>query len=317
VIPVTGQVQHYAWGDREFLPRWFGVEPDGRPWAEWWLGTHPGAPSRLPDGQPLAELTGELPYLLKVLAAAEPLSLQTHPDAAQARAGFAAGRYPDPNPKPELLCALTEVEALCGVRPVDETLALLDTIGALELADVVRTDGPGGALEAVYRGRVATTVIVEACRTAPGPEAAWAVELERRYPGDPSVIATLLLHHVGLQPGEAIRLSAGNLHAYLRGAGVELMGASDNVVRGGLTLKHVDVDDLLAVVDPTPLDEPVLADTGRYELPEVGIALVRLEPGESHRSQGHELAIDTGGGAWYLAPGEVLEPASQMFVVTS
>jgi mannose-6-phosphate isomerase len=143
------------------------------------------------------------------------------------------------------------------------------------------------------------------------------VELDRRYPGDPSVVATLLLHHVVLQPGEAIRLSAGNLHAYLRGAGVELMGASDNVVRGGLTVKHVDIDDLLAVVDATPLDEPVLADTGRYELPEIAIALVRLEPGGHHRSTGHGLAIDTHGGAWYLAPGEVLEPTSEMFVVSS
>jgi mannose-6-phosphate isomerase len=317
VIPVVGAVQHYAWGDPEFLPRWFGVEPDGRPWAEWWLGTHPAAPSHLSDGRPLADLTGPLPYLLKVLAAGEPLSLQTHPNADQARRGHAEGRYPDPNPKPELLCALTDVEAFCGIRPVAATLDLLESIGATVLAEVLRTRGPGAALEAIYRRHVAADDVVAACRAASNAPAAWVVELDRRHPGDPSVVATLLLNHVTLQPGEAIRLSAGNLHSYLRGAGVELMGASDNVVRGGLTAKHVDVDDLLAVVDPTPLVTPVLPDTGRYELPEVGIALVRLEAGAHHRSRGHELVIDTHGGAWYLPPGEVLEPVARVFVVSS
>ena len=119
-------VQHYAWGDPRFIPDLLGVEPDGRPWAELWLGTHPGGPATLADGEPLERLTGRLPYLLKVLAAAEPLSLQAHPSRAQAEAGFAAGRYPDPEPKPELLCALTPFEAFCGVRPVAATLDLLE-----------------------------------------------------------------------------------------------------------------------------------------------------------------------------------------------
>ena len=114
---VHGVVQHYAWGDPAFIPALLGVEPDGEPWAELWIGTHPNGPATLDDGRPLSDLTGELPYLLKVLAAAEPLSLQTHPDAEQARDGYARGVYPDPNPKPELLCALTEFEALCGDPP--------------------------------------------------------------------------------------------------------------------------------------------------------------------------------------------------------
>ena len=123
------------------------------------------------------------------------------------------------------------------------------------------------------------------------------------YPGDASVVATLLLNYVVLQPGEAIHLTAGNLHAYLHGSGIELMGASDNVVRGGLTVKPVDVDELLRVVDPTPLAQPVMieaAASGRYPLPEAGCTLVRLAPGETHLSAGDELAIGLDGVAWYV-----------------
>ncbi len=123
---VEGVVQHYPWGDPAFIPRLLGLEPDGRPWAELWLGTHPNGPAELDDGTPLTDLTGRLPYLLKVLACAEPLSLQAHPTAAQARDGHERGVFGDPNPKPELLCALTPFHALCGVRPVDATLSLLD-----------------------------------------------------------------------------------------------------------------------------------------------------------------------------------------------
>ena len=118
------------------------------------------------------------------------------------------------------------------------------------------------------------------------PEARWVQELARRYPGDPSVAATLLLNLVELAPGEAIQLGPGNLHAYLAGAGVELMGASDNVVRGGLTAKPVDVDDLLAVADPTPLADPVMAPAADLRLVDTTIHLLRRDgPGAPHRDR--------------------------------
>lgn len=315
---IEGVVQHYAWGDREFIPRLLGVEPDGKPWAELWLGTHPNGPARLRDGRPLEAVTGELPYLLKVLAAAEPLSLQTHPTAAQAADGFALGVFPDSNAKPELLCALGPFEALCGIRPPEPTLALLRGLGAGadQLADSVATGGPGAALQALYRGSVDPQPVIDACAPSPAREAAWVRTLAARYPGDPSVAATLLLNHVELAAGEALRLDAGNLHAYLSGAGIELMGASDNVVRGGLTVKHVDVDLLLATVDPTPLADPILPVGRRYDLPAAGVALVRVGPGERHRATGHELAVDLDGGQWYLAPGDEVAPAVDTYVVT-
>lgn len=315
--PVRGIVQHYAWGDLEFLPRLLGVEPDGRPWAELWLGTHPNGPTALLDGTPLSETTGELPYLLKVLAAGEPLSLQTHPDSAQAIDGFARGVYPDANPKPELLCALTPFEALCGVRPIDATLALFDELGIDELHRVLAADGPRAVLEGLYRGAIDPRPAIDACRSSDRPEARWVGTLDARYPGDPSVAATLLLNLVALEPGQALRLDTGNLHAYLHGAGIELMGASDNVVRGGLTVKPVDVDELLHVVDPTPLAQPVLPDGDRFDLPAAGVALRVLKAGDRHVATGHELAIDLNGDSWYFAPGERVEATAATFVVVA
>lgn len=317
MIPIRGTVQHYDWGDPTFIPRLLGLEPDGRPWAELWLGTHPNGPSSLVDGSPLSDLTGDLPYLFKVLSAARPLSLQTHPDRSRAERGFAEGRYPDPHPKPELLCALTPFEALCGIRPVAASIELFQRLELDALADIVAIDGPGVALEAIYRRRIESGPIVEACRRLDTPETHWVLRLEEMYPGEPSVVATLLLNHVRLNPGEAIQLGAGNLHAYLAGSGLELMGASDNVIRGGLTTKAVDVDELLEVVDPTPLEQPVMPQSDRYHLEETSVALQRLEAGQSHRSQGHEIGIGPDGSTWYLPPGETMTATGIAYVVTS
>jgi mannose-6-phosphate isomerase len=314
---VEGAVHHYAWGDTEFIPHLLGLEPDGRPWAELWLGTHSKGAARLDDGTPLREVTGDLPYLLKVLAAAEPLSLQTHPNAAQARAGHERGVFPDPHGKPELLCALTPFSAFCGVRTVASTLELLSEIGASELARIVSADGPGAALEGLYTGSIDHRRVVAACDRSGRPEADWVRRLAAHYPDEPSVAATLLLNLVVLAPGQALRLDAGNLHAYLHGAGIELMGASDNVVRGGLTHKPVDVELLLEIVDPTPIEHPVLPESTHYELPAAGVELRRFGVGESHEATGHELAIDLAGESWYLAPGDRFVPAEVGYVVAA
>ena len=313
---VEGVVQHYAWGDPVFIPTLLGVEPDGRPWAELWLGTHPSGPAHLRDGRPLAEVSGELPYLLKVLAAAEPLSLQTHPNAAQAREGHARGVFVDPNPKPELLSALTPFEAFCGVREVDDTLTLLHELDLHPLARMLTVDGVGAVVEGLYRGSIDPRPVIDACATSDRSEARWVRELNAMYPDDPSVAVTLLLNLVTLAPGQTIRLDAGNLHAYLHGAGIELMGASDNVVRGGLTVKQVDVDELLRVFDPTPLADPVLPADGRVDLPAAGVGLLCLRRGERHRATGHELSIDMEGRARYAAPGDELVAEATTYVVT-
>ena len=258
------------------------------------------------------------PYLLKVLAAAMPLSLQAHPTTEQARAGFESGVFADPYAKPELLVALTEFDALCGFRPGGSTIDLLRGMGIHRLADAVRDHGSGKVLEMLYRREIDHAEAIDATTRSSTPEGLLVQQLVGMYGiADPSVTATLLLNRVTLQPGDAIHLTAGNLHAYLKGAGIELMRASDNVVRGGLTTKHVDVDLLLATVDPTPLVEPVMnVSDGRYPLPEAGVELVRLEPGEDYRAVGHELAIALDGTTLYLSPGTPIFTSAVTFVVT-
>ncbi len=245
-----------------------------------------------------------------MLAAAEPLSLQTHPDADQARAGYQAGRYADPYAKPELLCALTPFEAFCGVRPIDETVALLGDLGLHRFADAFAASGVAATIRALYSGRVPVEPIVDACAGDPRAEARWVVKLAERYPGDPSVAVTLLLNHVLLEPGEALQFGPGNLHAYLGGAGVELMGASDNVVRAGLTAKPVDVDLLVEVMDVRPLLDPVVSAAARYPLVDTSIGLRRVVGPARRVATGHELVVTSGGRTGYLAPRDTLEVAA-------
>jgi mannose-6-phosphate isomerase len=264
---------------------------------------------------------------LKVLAAAEPLSLQTHPTATQATAGFdrenAAGVpidaptriYRDASAKPELICALTPFEALCGFRPYADSAAWFRSLGWDELAH--RLDaGPAAFLR---------WALDEAPHRLPDGAPGWAKRIAGRYPGDGGVFVALLMNRLTLAPGQAIFLDAGNLHAYLQGVGVEIMSSSDNVVRGGLTDKHIDVDEVLAVVDLTPLTEPVVEATelqpGRwcYDTPNTPFRLWRWEIDDSlsHTSTGRELLLCTAGDAGplaygtvgYLSPGETVELA--------
>ncbi len=309
--------------------------PSDHPEAEIWLGAHPADSAHvmheggstplltLIDGDPGTQLGGSaqhyesrLPYLLKLLAAEEPLSLQAHPSSAQAREGFArenaAGvsidspvrNYRDPNHKPELIVALTEFEALAGFRRPADTVELLDALGVSALggyrtllaaqpdASGLRTvftswiTLPGQALDdilpAVAQGCI--DYLSGPARTDGGRFAAEArtlLELGESYPGDAGVLAALLLNRVTLSPGQGLYLDAGNLHAYLRGTGVEIMANSDNVLRGGLTPKHVDVPELLRVLDFEPADisaiTPGVDDrpTYRYPTPAPEFALSR------------------------------------------
>ncbi len=344
---VRGVAQHYDWGDPAAIPHLLGVPADGQPWAEWWLGTHPSAPSLLDGGAALSSVAGELPYLLKLLAAARPLSLQTHPDTATAAAGFAREEaagvvlsdprriYRDPFAKPELLCALTPFDTLCGFRPAAATEALLRDIGADQAASALRDGGLEAVVADLYLRVLDAATIVAACSMHRSPEASLVTRLNALYPNEPSVAVTLLLNRVLLQPGEAIYLGPGNLHVYLHGCGVEVMGASDNVVRGGLTTKHIDVLELLAVLHYEELPDPVVraveVEPSRwcYPAPGTPFELWRFEVVErmTHTSQGHELLLCTSGAvgplfhgdAAYLCAGEtvVLEGPSTVFRVAT
>jgi mannose-6-phosphate isomerase len=328
---ITGTMQRYEWGSLDAIARVQHREPDGRPEAELWFGSHPAGPTRF-------SATGAhiptLPFLVKLLAAAKPLSIQTHPTFTQALIGYAreneAGvpldsprrTYRDDNHKPEMIVALTEFEAWCGFRPVDETVALLRAIPSKRLrpfAEVLTgtSDNPLRTvlgllltLPADDQHRLVADV-VEAChrQSMHRAETDALVNAEFHFPGDIGCVVTLLLNHVVLAPGEALYLGAGNLHAYGRGLGVEVMATSDNVIRGGLTPKHIDVPELLRTVDTTPLIEPRLVPT---VIAEPGVEILSFNPpvsefaveritleGMSHEwtAEHHEVLICTNGEA--------------------
>ncbi len=281
-LPLTTAIRPYDWGSRTALPGLLGVEPTGRPQAELWAGAHPAAPS-LVDGTPLGALIDRdpigmlgaacvdrfgptLPYLLKVLAVERPLSLQVHPTTEQAKAGFAREEaqgipaddptrtYKDPFHKPEMVCALTEFHGLCGFRDPAETAGLLEGLKVPELDPwiaTLRTEPPAEALRAVLAEMLDERSRPLRDAVEPALTGVYA-DIARAHPGDPGVLAALLLDHVRLEPGEALFLGAGVPHSYLGGLAIEVMANSDNVVRCGLTSKHIDVPELMRVVEFAP-----------------------------------------------------------------
>ncbi|MEZ0494397.1 mannose-6-phosphate isomerase, class I [Kineococcus sp. TBRC 1896] len=331
MLRLTNTVQPYAWGSTTAIPRLLGREPDGRPQAELWIGAHPGAPS-LADGVPLDERIAQSPerflgpdggqrlgFLLKVLAAGAPLSLQAHPDSATAARRYAQEEargvpadaphrlYKDDSHKPELLYALEPFAAMAGFRSPG---AAHDLLAGLELPalppdarevfdgllDVLAgSDVPAALKEATRLLLTAPAeavgplveAVASACADSDDPSAECVVELAGHYPGDAGVLVSVLLNQVRLAPGEALYLPAGNVHAYLSGTGVELMASSDNVLRGGLTPKHVDVPELLDVLDFRELPPPLLAprDVSPVEqvfcpLPDFALTVLTLGPDE-------------------------------------
>jgi mannose-6-phosphate isomerase len=267
---IEGRAQHYDWGDTETIPHVLGLNPDGRPWAEFWWGTHPDAPSTVIGHAALTDVIQPLPFLAKLLAASQPLSLQLHPSAEQAAQGFAADTqrriYRDPWAKPEMVCALTPFEAVCGMAPTEVVEHRLDGLGqqGVEMKERFHRRGRRDVVRWLLVEQPDVDAIVDAIRDIDEPWAQRVGGIADRYPGDPAAVVVLLLNHVSLQPGDALFLGAGHLHAYLHGFGLEVMGPSDNVVRGGLTSKTVDVDALLTLMRDDVLVDPVIRPVRLY-----------------------------------------------------
>jgi len=352
ICPLDNPIREYAWGSRSAIAELLAQPtPSPRPQAEIWMGAHPTDPSRarcrdswvpLPDllredptgllGERVAaRFGGELPFLFKVLATAQPLSIQAHPNREQAREGFerenAAGialgarerSYPDPHPKPELLCALSPFSALCGFRPIPEIVlafresavdAFSTEVGFLE------SEGDSKALERFFSavwnadadriGRGIEQAVTNAKRRSEDPAARWMTAIAALYPGDAGVLAPLYLNLVSLAPGEAMYLGAGELHSYLEGTGIEIMGNSDNVLRGGLTAKHVDIPELCRVLRFEPHEPEVLLpretstgeqvfDTPAQEFELAVLRVVEDKPWRSAGPRGIEILLATEG----------------------
>ena len=351
-------VANYDWGSHTLIADLLGAPRSPRHQAELWMGAHEPYPSHveLRDGrvslidliarQPCSVLgrrvserfDEELPFLFKVLAAERPLSIQAHPDASTARAGFerenSAGlsldagerTYVDSHHKPEILCALTPFSALRGFRPAAEVRSSLDRLGAGPLAAELTAALPtrdakddAAWLQAFVGGLLrmdaarATEVANAAARAAgilaqEDPIFELVARLHGEYPGDRGVFAPIFLQRVELEPGEAIYLEAGVLHSYLGGLGVELMANSDNVLRGGLTQKRIDVPELLSVLNfeagPSPVLRPKRRPTGvevystpaaEFELSRIRVDGEAIYPVVNNEERGVEILICTEG----------------------
>ncbi|ONM46126.1 mannose-6-phosphate isomerase, class I [Nocardia donostiensis] len=377
---LVGALRSYAWGSRTALAELCGRPvPSAHPEAELWFGAHPADPAYLrssdgtrslldlvsadPErelGPAATEFEGKLPFLLKILAAEEPLSLQAHPSAEQARAGFRRENraevpldspmrnYRDDNHKPELVVALSRFEALAGFRDPRRTVELfraLDVPALASYTELLAAQPDSGGLRTLFTTWITLPQnvlaallpeVLDGCvrylssrKRKFAPEARTALELAETYPGDAGVLAALLLNRLTLQPGQGLFLDAGNLHAYLRGVAVEIMANSDNVLRGGLTPKHVDVPELLRVLDFEPIDLPLVlpepAGDGsvRYRTPAPEFALRRFDLTEGAGQvpltdagpgivlcsvgsvrllhDGTQLVLERGAGAWISA----------------
>jgi mannose-6-phosphate isomerase len=370
-------VRHYAWGDTQTIPRLLGVaNPSGEPCAELWMGAHPSAPSRLapesgardlaalvaadPEGtlgrSAVSAFGARLPYLFKILAVAKPLSIQAHPDSDQARRGFdrenAAGlpldhprrNYRDGSAKPEILCAATAFEALCGFRSGERIAELLGRFApgilSAETAALAAEPNSPSVLKAFFKALMTldATGFRSAVDSAAGTarsvlaakgrngdsdgEDAFAarvlIELLRYYPNDPGILAPLYMNLVRLEPGEALYLGAGILHAYLSGTGIELMANSDNVLRGGLTPKYVDLPELLAVLRFESTGIPLIrgadsaASLTRYGTParEFELSRIRLSGEVRLSAAGPEILFCLSGSAEAREEGKAGAPAT-------
>jgi len=360
ILRLSNPIRDYAWGSHEAIAKFLGRSaPTPKPQAELWIGAHVDDSSivdveggatplvwllaEYPDsllGKPVIKRFGaQLPYMMKVLAAASPLSLQAHPTIEQARVGYddeerrgiprqANHRnYRDRNHKPELLCALTPFEALCGFRSLPSIVASLQRLGTPELEHLIErvlhdttptplkalveyllVAPPGRHLKLVTRTLAAAERLI-AAGDAESAHLRWIVELGRVYPGDVGIVTALLLNYIKLEPGQAIFLPARSLHSYLSGLGIEIMASSDNVLRGGLTPKHVDSAELLRVLAFEPMAPPLVAPTklsdfeDAYMTPVADFRLSKLRCDDTLKVNpfGPELLLCTEGACTVLA----------------
>ncbi len=291
VMLLTPALQRFDWGSADAIPDLLGLEPDGEPYAEAWWGAHPVAPSTTAAG-PLDEVIaadpvstlgascerthGRLPYLLKVLAIARPLSIQVHPTLERAREGFALEQaagiaindphrtYKDASHKPEMLLALSDVTVLSGFREADAVAADLRAIGgedAQALAQLIDEHGIHGYVDAVLTESHPDAVAhLSQARDGISASATVARGALSIHPDDPGALVALAMNAVTLQPGETLFTPSGVVHCYISGLCVELMANSDNVVRAGFTHKPVNADLLreLALLEHT---EPLVPRT--------------------------------------------------------
>ena len=293
LLKLTNSPKRYAWGSVDLIPQLLGLKPDGEPQAELWFGTHPSSPAEVldEDGGKLSDRIEPLGFLVKFLAASAPLSIQAHPSREHASMRFAEGYpgYSDPNHKPEAIVAVSEFEALCGYRSVAMIQQDLEALSEADAAfspwlTALASEGLRGATSWALEATSDHAERLLAAASSLGDRGQLLTKIAQEHPGDVGLLVALLMNHVVLKPGQALCLPAGNIHAYLSGLGVEVMAASDNVLRGGLTKKPIDRPELMQILDFSELESP-LVDTfeltsglTEYRVSAEDFSLYRLEP---------------------------------------
>ena len=334
---LSPNIQHYHWGDYSFIPELQGRPKGDKPEAELWMGAHPTSPSRTVEsdrglddiistepqntlGPQAGDFQNELPFIMKILAIREPLSIQVHPNAQQAEEGFTfaqsnltgAQSYSSPRGKEEVVCALTKTDLKFGFREVNEIYAIIDAVGHSDFSrlkeSLSRETSAEGLKEAIQKilstdsdtlRSIAATVLSSdmSATVINEKETKYFTSLVETYPDDPGLLLFLLMNFITLEPGDFLYVSPGVTHAYLRGNVVEITSNSDNVIRCGLTPKHINVDEFFSIasfVSEQPQIQTPVESVHTYESP-TPFTLTRLNLNEEFEAtlQGPEILIST------------------------
>ena len=334
---LSPNIQHYHWGDYSFIPELQGRPKGDQPEAELWMGAHPTSPSRTVEsdrglddiistepqntlGPQAGDFQNELPFIMKILAIREPLSIQVHPNAKQAEEGFTsvqssltrAQSYSSPRGKEEVVCALTETDLKFGFREVNEIHAIIDAAGHSELSwlkESLSEETPNGSLKETIQKilstdsdtiRSITSTVLSSDMSATvinEKEMLHFTDLSETYPDDSGLLLFLLMNFVTLEPGDFIYVSPGVTHAYLRGNVVEVTSNSDNVIRCGLTPKYVNAQEFLSIASfasEQPQIQTPAESLHSYESP-TPFMLTRLDLNEEFETavNGPEILIST------------------------
>ncbi len=334
---LSPNIQHYHWGDYSFIPELQGRPKGDQPEAELWMGAHPTSPSRIVEsdrglddiistepqntlGPQAGDFQNELPFIMKILAIREPLSIQVHPNAKQAEEGFistqssltGAQSYSSPRGKEEVVCALTETDLKFGFREVNEIHAIIDAAGHSKLSwlkESLSEETPNESLKETIQKvlstdsdtiRSITSTVLSSDMSATvinEKEMIYFTDLSETYPDDSGLLLFLLMNFVTLEPGDFLYVSPGVTHAYLRGNVVEVTSNSDNVIRCGLTPKYVNAQEFLSIasfISEQPQIQTPAESLHSYESP-TPFMLTRLNLDEEFEAtlKGPEILIST------------------------
>ena len=334
---LSPNIQHYHWGDYSFIPELQGRPKGDQPEAELWMGAHPTSPSRTVEsdrglddiistdphntlGPQASDFQNELPFIMKILAIREPLSIQVHPNAQQAEEGFTSAQssligaqsYSSPRGKEEIVCAITQTDLKFGFRKVNEIHAIIDAAGHSELSwlkESLSEETPNESLKETIQKvlstdsdtiRSITSTVLSSDMSATvinEKEMIYFTDLSETYPDDSGLLLFLLMNFVTLEPGDFLYVSPGVTHAYLRGNVVEVTSNSDNVIRCGLTPKYVNAQEFLSIasfVSEQPQIQTPAESLHSYESP-TPFMLTRLNLDEEFEAtlHGPEILIST------------------------